>query len=168
MTILLVVESAGKISKISKILGKGYKVMSCGGHIENLDRRTMSIDFDNGFEPQYVITNEKAVRNLKAAMKGCDMLYIASDDDLEGHKIADSLYNLFRPKQYKRLVFHAIDKPSIMKAIKEGGTIDKNKVNAQKARRVLDRLFGYPVSSVLKGHLGPETSAGRVNSPKII
>lgn len=164
MTILFVCESAGKIQKISSILGKGYKVKASYGHFRDLDRKSMSIDFEDNFKPQYVITNPKVVHDLKSSMSGIDTLYIASDGDLEGESIAQHLYDVLKPKNYKRIVFNAITKDAIMKGIKNAGEIDKNAVSAQKARRVLDRIFGYSISPLLSRQIGGSLSAGRVQS----
>ena len=164
MTILFVIESPGKVAKISGFLGKNYLVKASMGHFRDLDSKSMSIDFDNNFEPIYVITKPDVVKNLKAAMKKCDMVYIATDNDVEGFAIAQSIYDVLRPKKYKRLTFNAITKKAIMTAIENAGTINKDLVNAQKTRRVLDRLYGYLISPVLQRQIGGSLSAGRVQS----
>jgi len=164
MSILVIVESAGKISKISKILGKNYIVKACMGHFRDLDPLKMSIDFDNNFEPIYIITKPPVVKNLKSVMKNVDMVYLAADGDREGAQIAQSLYHVLKPKKYKRLRFNEVTKKAIMAAIKNAGEIETDLVNAQKARRVLDRLFGYMISPILQKQLGGKLSAGRVQS----
>lgn len=164
MTILFIVESPGKIAKISSFLGKNYLVKASVGHFRDLDKKKMSIDFENNFEPMYVITKPDVVRNLKSAMKGITMVYLASDDDLEGEQIAESLFRTLNPKNYKRLKFNAITKKAILEAIDNAGEIDKNLVSAQKTRRVLDRLFGYLISPILQKQIGGSLSAGRVQS----
>lgn len=166
MSILFVVESPNKIAKISKFLGKDYVVKASVGHFRDLDHKSMSIDFENKFKPIYVITKPDVVKNLKYAMKNIDMLYIASDLDKEGEAIAQHLYDVLKPKKYKRLVFNAITKSAIMAAIKNAGVINKNLVDSQKARRIIDRLYGYMISPLLQKKIGAKTqlSAGRVQS----
>jgi DNA topoisomerase I len=161
---LFVVESKGKIAKISKILGKGYVVKASYGHVRDLDKNSMSIDFDNDFAPIYVVTKPEIVSDLKRSMKGVDCLYIASDLDMEGEAIGQHLYDILKPKKYKRVVFNSITKETILTAIKQAGVLDKNLVDAQRARRILDRLFGYMISPVLGRNLGGKLSAGRVQS----
>lgn len=165
MTILFIIESPGKVAKISKFLGSNYMVKASVGHFRDLDKKQMSIDFDNNFEPIYVVTKPDVVANLKAAMKKCDTVYIASDLDFEGEGIAESIYRTLRPKNYLRLRFNEITKKAILKAIESPGKIDTNLVNAQKTRRVLDRLYGYLISPILQKQLGGSgLSAGRVQS----
>ncbi|XWV25340.1 topoisomerase I [Tupanvirus deep ocean] len=164
MTILFIVESPGKIAKISKILGKNYLVKASVGHFRDLDNKSMSIDFENNFEPIYVITKPDVVKNLKSAMRNCDMVYIASDLDKEGEAIGQHLYDVLKPSNYKRLVFNAITKEAILNSIKNAGKINKDLVNAQKARRILDRLYGYLISPILQKQIGGSLSAGRVQS----
>jgi DNA topoisomerase I len=162
--ILVVVESPKKISYISGFLGKDYVVKASCGIFRDLDPKKMSIDFDNHFEPIYIITKPEVVRQLKDSCKGIDMLYIASDEDREGEAIGQSVYQLLKPKQYKRLRFNEITKKAILAAIKNPGEINYNLVNAQKARRVIDRLYGYMISPLLQKKLGGMLSAGRVQS----
>ncbi len=163
--ILVVVESPGKIKKISKILGKNHRVVASSGIFRDLDNKKMSIDFEDNFKPIYVFTKPNIVKSLKSAMKGVDMLYIASDLDLEGDGIAQSIYDVLKPKKYKRLIFNKINKKAINDAIAKGGNIDKNRVAAQKARRVLDRLYGYMISPLVQKKIGGfDLSAGRVQS----
>ena len=164
MTILFIVESPGKIAKISKFLGKNYIVKASIGHFRDLDSKCMSIDFDNNFEPNYVITKPDVVRNLKAAMKNIDMVYLATDEDFEGFAIAQHLIDVLKPKNYKRLVFNSITKEAIFAAIKNAGPNNKNFVDTQKARRVLDRLYGYLISPLVSKQIGGQLSAGRVQS----
>ncbi len=164
MTILFVVESPGKIKTISKFLGKNYIVKASMGHFRDLDPKSMSINFENNFEPMYIITKSDVVKNLRSAMKNVDMLYIASDSDNEGHAIAQHIYDVLKPKNYKRLIFNSITKEAITDSIKNAGIINKNAVAAQKARRVLDRLYGYLISPILQKQIGGRLSAGRVQS----
>lgn len=164
MSILFIVESAGKISEISKILGDKYIIKTSVGHIRNLYPKKMSIDFENHFEPIYVITRPDVVKNLEDAMKNVNMVYLAADADREGEAIAQSLYDVLKPKKYKRLRYNAITKEAITNAIKDAGDMDINLVNAQKARRVLDRLYGFSISPILQKQIGGKLSAGRVQS----
>lgn len=164
MKILFICESPGKISKISSILGKNYVVKASVGHFRDLDPDVMSIDFDNHFEPIYIITKAEVVKNLKFAMKKADLVYLATDLDREGEAIAQHLLDVLKPKKYKRLIFNAITKEAIMDSIKKAGDINHHLVNAQKARRVIDRLCGYLISHLLQRHIGGKLSAGRVQS----
>ncbi|AGC01792.1 DNA topoisomerase 1 [Acanthamoeba polyphaga moumouvirus] len=164
MSILVIVESPNKISKISNFLGKNYIVKASVGHFRDLDPKKMSIDFDNKFEPIYVVLKPDVVKNLKSNLNKIDTVYIAADPDREGEAIAQSLYDVLKPKKYRRLRFNAITRQAILEAIKNAGTIEKNLVNAQKARRVLDRLFGYLISPILQKQIGGKLSAGRVQS----
>uniref|UniRef100_A0A6C0CAL2 DNA topoisomerase n=1 Tax=viral metagenome TaxID=1070528 RepID=A0A6C0CAL2_9ZZZZ len=165
MSTLVVVESAGKIKSFKSYLGGGHTVMACKGIFQDLDPKKLSVDVDNNFNPIYVITDTQVVANLKAAMKKADMLYIASDADREGEKIADSLKNVLKPKKYKRLIFRSINKKAVLDAVKTPGDIDYDMVNSQKGRRVLDKIVGWEVSEVLGRALGMGLSAGRVQSP---
>ncbi|QGR53792.1 DNA topoisomerase 1 [Moumouvirus maliensis] len=164
MSILVIVESPNKISKISNFLGKNYVVKASVGHFRDLDPKKMSIDFENKFEPIYVVLKPDVVKNLKNNLNKIDTVYIAADPDREGEAIAQSLYDVLKPKKYKRLRFNAITRQAILEAINNAGTIEKNLVNAQKARRVLDRLFGYLISPILQKQIGGKLSAGRVQS----
>lgn len=165
--ILVIVESPAKIKKISGFLGSKYNVQASYGHFRDLDNKTMSIDFDNNFEPFYVITKPDVVKRLKKANKECSFLYIASDLDYEGSAIGQSILDVLKPKQYKRLIFNAITKDAIIKSIENAKELDKNQVNAQKARRVIDRLFGYLISPIIQKHFSKNLSAGRVQSPTV-
>ena len=164
MTILFIVESPGKVAKISKFLGKNYIVKASVGHFRDLDPNCMSIDFDNNFDPHYVITKPDVVKNLKSAMRNIEMVYIATDSDFEGFAIAQHLIDVLKPKNYKRLVFNSITKEAILTAIKNAGPNNKNYVDTQKARRVLDRLYGFLISPILQKQIGGQLSAGRVQS----
>lgn len=164
MKILFICESPGKISKISSILGKKYVVKASVGHFRDLDPNIMSIDFDNHFEPIYIITKTDVVKNLKSAMKKADLVYLATDLDREGEAISQHLLDVLKPKKYKRLIFNAITKEAILESIKKAGDINHHLVNAQKARRVIDRLCGYLISPLLQRHIGGKLSAGRVQS----
>lgn len=163
--ILVVVESPAKINSLTSILGQGYKVAASYGHIRDLAEHRMSIDFDNNFEPIYVITKKNRVEDLKKAMKGVSELYIASDLDYEGSAIGQALLDILKPKKYKRLIFNSITKDAILSSIKSAGPLDERQVSAQKARRVVDRLYGFLVSPLVRDAIGGNPSAGRVQSP---
>lgn len=164
---LVIVESPGKISKISNILGSNYVVKASYGHVQDLDKETLSIEIENNFNPLYKITPEKVkvVKELKTVAKECNDIIIASDGDREGEAIAYSLSNVLNLKNPKRIIFNEITKNAILKAIEKPTIINNNLVNAQQARRLLDRLVGYLISPVLWKHLSSNSkSAGRVQS----
>ncbi len=165
---LVIVESPSKAKTIEKILGPDFTVMSSFGHIRDLKSRGMSIDIDNGFLPEYEIPAEKKdlVKKLKAAAKDADVVWLASDEDREGEAIAWHLYEVLglKPENTRRIVFHEITKPAILNAIQNPRDVDINLVNAQQARRVLDRLVGFELSPVLWKKIKPALSAGRVQS----
>lgn len=165
---LVIVESPAKAKTIEKFLGPDFKVMSSYGHIRDLRKKDFSINIDAGFTPDYEIPAEKKelVRQLKAAAKAADTVWLASDEDREGEAIAWHLYEVLelKPENTRRIVFHEITKPAIMKAIENPRNIDINLVNAQQARRVLDRIVGFELSPVLWRKIRPSLSAGRVQS----
>ena len=165
---LVIVESPAKAKTIEKYLGSGYTVKSSFGHIRDLPKKGMSIDKDNGFEPTYEISadKKKVIAELKKAAKTADTVWLASDEDREGEAIAWHLCQALglSVSDTKRIVFHEITKPAIENAIKNPRTVDKNLVDAQQARRVLDRLVGYELSPVLWKKIRPGLSAGRVQS----
>ncbi len=165
---LVIVESPAKAKTIEKFLGKDFKVMSSYGHIRDLKKRGMSVEIDSDFAPQYEIPTEKKelVKQLKTAAKQADMVWLASDEDREGEAIAWHLYEVLglKPDNTKRIVFHEITKPAILHAIENPRSIDINRVNAQQARRVLDRIVGFELSPVLWKKIKPALSAGRVQS----
>lgn len=165
---LVIVESPGKIDKIQKALGKEYVVKASIGHIRDLDESGLSIDVENGFAPEYVIPadKKKVVAELKKAVKGASTVWLASDADREGEAISWHLFEILglNKKNTKRIVFQEITKPAILAAIQNPRDIDMNLVNAQQARRVLDRLVGFELSPVLWRKIQPKLSAGRVQS----
>lgn len=165
---LVIVESPAKAKTIEKFLGSDYKVMSSYGHIRDLKTKGMSVDIDGGFKPVYEIPDEKKdlVRQLKSAAKQADMVWLASDEDREGEAIAWHLYEVLglKPENTRRIVFHEITKPAILKAIENPRGIDIDLVNAQQTRRVLDRIVGFELSPVLWKKIKPALSAGRVQS----
>ncbi len=165
---LVIVESPAKAKTIEKFLGKDYKVMSSYGHIRDLKKHSFSIDVDNGFEPIYEIPDDKKalVGELRSAAKEAQTVWLASDEDREGEAIAWHLSEVLGldPKTTRRIVFHEITKGAILDAIAHPRTIDMNLVDAQQARRVLDRIVGFELSPVLWKKIKPSLSAGRVQS----
>ena len=165
---LVIVESPAKAKTIEKFLGKDYKVMSSYGHIRDLNKKKFSIDVANGFAPVYEIPDDKKalVSELKSAVKKADTVWLASDEDREGEAIAWHLCEVLGldPENTKRIVFHEITKNAIENAIQHPRSIDLNRVDAQQARRVLDRIVGFELSPVLWKKIKPALSAGRVQS----
>ena len=164
---LVIVESPAKAKTLEKFLGKDYKVLSSYGHIRDLKKKVFSIDL-NDFTPKYEIPADKTelVKSLKAAAKAAETVWLASDEDREGEAISWHLSQVLGLdiENAKRIVFHEITKTAILEAIKNPRTIDLNLVNAQQARRVLDRIVGFKLSPVLWKKLKPSLSAGRVQS----
>ena len=165
---LVIVESPAKAGTIQKFLGKDFVVKSSFGHIRDLQDSELSIDIENGFKPEYVIPadKKKVVAELKKAAKEAEMVWLASDEDREGEAISWHLFETLGLKEEntKRIVFHEITKNAILNAIENPREIDLNLVNAQQARRVLDRLVGFELSPVLWRKIQPKLSAGRVQS----
>ena len=165
---LVIVESPAKAKTIEKFLGKDFKVLSSYGHIRDLKKKEFSIDVEKNFEPDYEIPEDKKalVKTLKAEAKDADTVWLASDEDREGEAIAWHLYEVLKlePEHTKRIVFHEITKTAILKAIEQPRNIDINLVNAQQARRILDRIVGFELSPVLWKKVKPALSAGRVQS----
>ena len=163
----VIVESPAKAKTIEKFLGKDYKVMSSYGHIRDLKKKDFSIDTDS-FMPQYEVPTDKAhiVSQLKQNAKKADMVWLASDEDREGEAISWHLQEVLKldPKTTRRIVFHEITKPAILEAIEHPRKVDMSLVNAQQARRVLDRIVGFKLSPVLWRKVKPNLSAGRVQS----
>lgn len=164
---LVIVESPAKAKTIEKFLGKDYKVMSSFGHIRDLKKRTLSIDEDT-MKPDYEIPDEKKklVEELRKSVKEANKVWLASDEDREGEAISWHLCEVLGLDEANtsRIVFHEITKPAILEAIKHPRHIDMNLVNAQQARRVLDRIVGFKLSPVLWRKVKPSLSAGRVQS----
>ena len=164
---LVIVESPAKAKTIEKFLGSDYKVMSSYGHIRDLKKKEMSID-EKSLEPEYEIPEdkEKVVKELKSQAKKAEKIWLASDEDREGEAISWHLCEVLGLDEAKtnRIVFHEITKPAILKAIETPRHLDMNLVNAQQARRVLDRLVGFKLSPVLWRKVKPALSAGRVQS----
>ena len=168
---LVIVESPAKAKTIEKFLGKDYQVESSYGHIADLPSKEMGVDIENGFKPKYQVSSDKKalVKKLKDLAKKADTIWLASDEDREGEAIAWHLAEELKLDQAKtkRIVFHEITKSAILKAIETPRTIDYNLVNAQQARRVLDRLVGYELSPVLWKKVKGGLSAGRVQSVSV-
>jgi len=165
---LVIVESPAKAKTIERFLGKDFHVMSSYGHIRDLKKKDFSIDIENGFMPIYEIPadKKKVVNELKAAAKKAETVWLASDEDREGEAISWHLFDALELKEdkTKRIVFHEITKDAIQQAIQNPRKIDQNLVDAQQARRVLDRIVGFELSPVLWRKIKPALSAGRVQS----
>ncbi|MDR1742768.1 MAG: type I DNA topoisomerase [Dysgonamonadaceae bacterium] len=165
---LVIVESPAKAKTIEKFLGEDYHVMSSYGHIRDLKKKDFSIDIENHFKPIYEVPTDKkkVVSELKTAAQKADTVWLASDEDREGEAISWHLFDTLELKDdsTKRIVFHEITKPAILNAIQNPRKIDKNLVDAQQARRVLDRIVGFELSPVLWRKIKPSLSAGRVQS----
>ena len=164
---LVIVESPAKAKTIEKFLGDNYKVLSSYGHIRDLKKRSFSVD-EKTFAPQYEVPSDKqkVVAQLKGEADKAKMVWLASDEDREGEAISWHLYEVLglKPESTRRIVFHEITKPAILDAIEHPRQIDHNLVNAQQARRVLDRIVGFKLSPVLWRKVKPSLSAGRVQS----
>ena len=165
---LVIVESPAKAKTIEKFLGDGFTVKSSFGHIRDLSKKNLGIDIENGFEPNYEVSEDKTkvVSELKSLAKKADTILLASDEDREGEAIAWHLQQTLKLKDEntKRIVFHEITKDAILNAIQNPRGVDTNLVMAQQARRVLDRLVGFELSPVLWKKVAPKLSAGRVQS----
>lgn len=165
---LVIVESPAKAKTIEKYLGKDYTVKSCFGHIRDLPKNGKAIDIENDFTPTYEVTadKKKLVAELKKDVKKADMVWLATDEDREGEAISWHLQEVFglTEKNTKRIVFHEITKTAILAAIESPRQVKIDLVNAQQARRVLDRLVGFELSPVLWRKVKPSLSAGRVQS----
>ncbi len=167
---LLIVESPAKAKTIEKILGSDFEVKSCYGHIRDLEKEDMGIDIKNGFKPKYIVSEDKqkVVKELKSLAKKSEDVWLATDEDREGEAISWHLCEVLGldPKVTKRIVFHEITKPAIQKAVQNPRFVNMDLVNAQQARRVLDRIVGFELSPVLwrKMSMRNNLSAGRVQS----
>ena len=165
---LVIVESPAKAHTIQNFLGKDYTVKSSFGHIRDLSKTKLSIDIENGFRPEYEIPSDKkaVVSELKKAAKNASVIWLASDEDREGEAISWHLFETLglKKENTRRIVFHEITKDAILNAIKNPRDIDMDLVDAQQARRVLDRLVGFELSPILWKKIQPKLSAGRVQS----
>jgi DNA topoisomerase-1 len=166
MSKLVIVESPNKIKKIQSILGDDYKVLASVGHIIDLDAESMSIDIKNNFTPTYSINKDKkdVVKKLKKAVEDADEVLLATDGDREGEMIAWSLAETLKLKNPKRIVFYSITKKELDEAIKKPRGLNYEMINAQKSRRILDRIVGYEISPILWKSIKASLSAGRVQS----
>lgn len=167
-TKLVIVESPAKAKTIQKFLGKTYKVVASNGHVRDLPKSTMGIDFDNDFEPKYITIRGKGeiLAQLRKEVKKADKVYLATDPDREGEAISWHLYHALKleDKDCSRITFNEITKDAVKKSIKNSRDIDMNLVDAQQARRVLDRIVGYKISPILWSKIKRGLSAGRVQS----
>src|SRR5678809_346501 len=167
---LLIVESPAKAKTIEKILGSDFQVKSCFGHIRDLQKAGMGIDLEKNYKPTYIVPpeKEKVVNDLKRLSKKASEVWLATDEDREGEAISWHLCEVLGldPKITKRIVFHEITKPAIKAAVENPRTLDMNLVNAQQARRILDRIVGFQLSPILwrKMSMKNNLSAGRVQS----
>ena len=165
---LVIVESPAKAKTIEKFLGQDYKVLSSYGHIRDLEKKDLGIDINNNFEPIYTVPEDKRqlVDNLKKEAKKADVVWLASDEDREGEAISWHLYETLNltPENTKRIAFHEITKNAILQAIANPRDIDINLVDAQQARRIIDRIVGFELSPILWRKIKPSLSAGRVQS----
>jgi len=167
---LLIVESPAKAKTIEKILGSDFEVKSCFGHIRDLEKSEMGIDIKKGFKPRYIVPEEKekVVKELKQIAKKSGEVWLATDEDREGEAISWHLCEVLGldPATTKRIVFHEITKPAIRSAVEKPRTVNMNLVNAQQARRILDRIVGFEISPILwrKMSMRGNLSAGRVQS----
>ena len=165
---LVIVESPGKVKTIQNFLGKGYVVKASIGHIRDLQEKKLSVDIEHGFTPEYVIPADKRkiVADLKKRAAAAETIWLASDEDREGEAISWHLFETLdlKKENTRRIVFHEITKNAILSAIEHPRDIDMNLVEAQQARRVLDRLVGFELSPILWRKIQPKLSAGRVQS----
>ena len=167
---LVIVESPAKAATLGKFLGKDFSVLACYGHVRDLPRKGISVDREAGYEPTYEVLpgKQKTIADLKRHAKAADDIYLAGDPDREGEAICWHLEELLRPSapsaRFHRAEFHEITKSAIQKAIASPGEIDTNRVAAQQARRIIDRLVGYEVSDLLWKKVWRGLSAGRVQT----
>ncbi len=167
---LVIVESPAKAKTIEKFLGKDYTVKSSIGHIRDMPKKDMGIDLENNFQPSYVVSadKKKVVADLRKSVKTADQVYLATDEDREGEAIAWHLVEALNlPQDTPRIVFHEITKGAITEAIASPRTVDYHVVDAQQARRIIDRLVGFEISPVLWRKISGARSAGRVQSPVV-
>jgi DNA topoisomerase-1 len=167
---LVIVESPAKAATLGKFLGRDFSVMACYGHVRDLRKKGIAVDRENGYAPSYEILpgKERTVADLKKAAKRADTIYLAADPDREGEAICWHLQEILKPGlpdvTFHRAEFHEITKAAVTRAVSHPGTIDQNRVNAQQARRIIDRLVGYEVSDLLWSKVWRGLSAGRVQT----
>ena len=167
---LVIVESPAKVNTIKKILGKDFTIKSSIGHVRNMPKKNIGIDIDNNFKPTYIINDDKTkiVNSLKKLAKNSQKIYLATDDDREGEAIAWHLLNVLDlAEDTPRIVFHEITKNAILSALDSPRTINTALVDAQQARRIIDRLVGFEISPILWRKISGARSAGRVQSPVV-
>jgi DNA topoisomerase-1 len=167
---LVIVESPAKARTIAGFLGDEFTVLASMGHVRDLPSKGLAVDVDNDFKVDYevLVSKKDVIRELKAALKGADELYLATDEDREGEAISWHLLEVLQPRvPVKRMVFHEITRAAIERAVADSRDIDYGLVDAQESRRIVDRLFGYPVSEVCWRKIRPGLSAGRVQSPAV-
>jgi DNA topoisomerase-1 len=167
---LVIVESPAKARTIAGFLGSDYTVLASMGHVRDLPAKGLSVDTDNAFAVEYEVNASKkqVIADLKKALKGADELYLATDEDREGEAISWHLLEVLRPNvPVKRMVFHEITRAAIEHAVEASRDIDEGLVDAQESRRIVDRLYGYPVSEVCWRKIRQGLSAGRVQSPSV-
>ena len=168
---LVIVESPAKAKTIEKFLGKDFKVVSCFGHISDLPSKELGVNVDGDFNPNYIVSDDKkkVVKELKLLADKAETVWLASDEDREGEAIAWHLNNQLKlsENKTKRIVFREITKTAILNAVKNPRQINNNLVDAQQARRVLDRLVGYELSPILWRKVKGGLSAGRVQSVSV-
>ena len=164
---LLIVESPTKVKTLSKFLGKDYVIKATVGHIKDLPKSKLGVDIDKDFAPQFLVLKGKSkiVNEIKKLGKEVDRIYIGSDPDREGEAIAFHVAEIFgKNKEVERVLFHEITKKGVLDAMQNPTRLDQAKYNAQKARRILDRLVGYKISPLLWEKVSYGLSAGRVQS----
>ncbi|HKH24191.1 MAG TPA: DNA topoisomerase, partial [Acidimicrobiales bacterium] len=169
-TSLVIVESPAKARTIARFLGDDFVVEASIGSIRDLEPKGLAVAIDDEFKPTYVVPPSKkdVVKRLRAALNGADQLFLATDEDREGEAIAWHLSEVLKPSvPMRRMVFHEITRQAIDNAVETSRDIDAGLVDAQEARRIVDRLFGYPVSEVLWRKVSTGLSAGRVQSPSV-
>src|SRR3954454_24619844 len=167
---LVIVESPAKAKTIARFLGDDFDVRASVGHVADLPSKGLAVDVDNGFKPTYELTTRgrDVVKDLRAALKNASELYLATDEDREGEAISWHLLELLKPRvPVKRMVFHEITRHAIADAVEQWRDVDYGLVDAQESRRIVDRLFGYPVSEVCWRKIRTGLSAGRVQSPAV-
>ncbi|MDE6362123.1 MAG: DNA topoisomerase I, partial [Clostridia bacterium] len=164
---LIIVESPHKAKTISKYLGGGYHVVASKGHVSDLPQKTMGIDVNNNFKPEYIVSPDKqaTIDMIKKEIEKCDTVYLAADPDREGEAISWHLANVCGINEKNvRIVFNEISKKAVLKALDNPREINMGLVDAQQARRVLDRLMGYELSPIISRQIKSGLSAGRVQS----
>ena len=162
---IVIVESPAKVKTINKILGPKFKVLSSMGHLIDLPKSTLGVDVDKRFEPNFIVvrSKQKVLTNLKKQAKDAEEVYLATDPDREGEAIGWNLaQHLGTNKKYYRVTFQEITKDAVLKAFEHPREFDVKKIDAQVARRVLDRIVGYKISPILWAKVGSRLSAGRV------